>query len=114
MRMPNVTEAELIDLIRRVIGERGPITRSTALYHDLLIMGDDAGELLQEIEKRYSVSFNEFDFGLFFPDEFVAGLMWMRWKLGWRDSSRLPITVEHLLAVVNRGEWFQPNPGTSN
>src|SRR6267143_6274459 len=101
MRMANVTE--LIDLIRRVNGERGPITRSTAIYHDLQIMGDDAAELLQEIGKTYSISFNEFDFGLFFPDETVAGWIWLKSKLGWHDTRRLPITVEHLLAVVNRG-----------
>jgi hypothetical protein len=74
-------------------------------------MGDDVDELLGEIAKRYSISFDRFDFSLYFPDETEAGWAWLKSKFGWHDTRRLPITVEHLLAVINRGKWFPPNSG---
>jgi Protein of unknown function (DUF1493) len=115
MHASNVTEAELIALIRRVSGERRkPITRGTAIYHDLQIAGDDADDLLQEIAKCYSVSFKEVDLNLYFPNETAAGWHWLRSKLGWRDNSRPPLTVEHLLAVIERGEWFPPSASHSS
>ena len=64
--------------------------------------------MLAEISKKFGVSFKGMNFTAYFADE--AEAMWRYWasKLGLRDGNRRRLTVEHLLAVIERGEWFDP------
>lgn len=54
-----VTLAEVIACIResQCIGEAKAITDATLLERDLGITGDDGSELLEDLEKRFAVSF---------------------------------------------------------
>jgi hypothetical protein len=101
-------EAELAAMVQLIGGSDKPILRSTSLYHDLQIAGDDASELLAQISRKFSVSFDGMHFAAYFPDE--AEAMWRNWasKLGLRDRNRRRLTIEHLLAVIERGRWFDP------
>lgn len=104
----DTTEAELATMVQLVGGSDRPILRSTAVYHDLHIAGDDAAELLAEISRKFAVTFDGMHFATYFPDETEA--MWRYWasKLGLRDRNRRRLTIEHLLAVIDRGRWFDP------
>jgi len=109
-----ISEAELFELLRRTSAERKPIDGSTAIYHDLQITGDDAHDLLERLSKRYSISFKNFDFHRYFPYETEAVYFWLKAKVGLRDNVRPALTVEHLLAVIERGEWFPPSDASSS
>ena len=100
---------ELIPMVQRIMCSRDPVPLSTALYQDLGIGGDDAFELLEEIAARFGTSFKGLDWPVYFPNESEA--MWRHWakKLGFRQNFKR-ITVGHLVAVVERGEWFEPSP----
>jgi hypothetical protein len=101
-------ESDLVSLIQQFCGSHAAIPKSASIYHDLHIAGDDAGELLTEISKRYNVKFDGFDFEPYFPNETES--LWYYWasKFGFRDRNHIPITVEHLLSVIDRGKWFDP------
>jgi hypothetical protein len=110
----DVVAPELIIILQRLLANRRPIKRSAAIYHDLHIAGDDAHELLSDVSKRFDVSFVEMDFDAYFPSE--TEVMWHYWKvkLGFPDTKRRPLTVDHLLAVVERGVWFDPEPSNKD
>jgi hypothetical protein len=102
-----VAEPELIAMIERIAGRRKSISHSTAIYQDLRIAGDDAFELLEMISARFGTSFQGFDWRAYFPDELEAGLFHWGAILGIRDTKRRTLTVGHLLAVIERGAWFE-------
>ncbi len=107
--MTAVDVAEVIDVVRKFVGRRGVIDGSTRIYHDLHIAGDDAGELLDEIAKRFGVSFEGLDFHRYFPNESDAFFYFLaRRFLGYRDRRHAPLTVGHLTVVAQRGAWFDP------
>lgn len=101
-------ERDLIPMIQRLGDSRKPARLSAAIYHDLRIAGDDAAELLEEIIERFGTSFREMDFSTYFPNETeVFGYHWAN-VFGFRDKKRPRVTVEHLIAVIERGHWFAP------
>jgi hypothetical protein len=93
-------------MIRRITGAQriGPATR---LFHDLSIAGDDAGELVDQVTETFGTSFEGFPFDHYFPDESETLLAHLSRRLGtgrvWK-----PLTVQHLVDVVERGSWFSP------
>lgn len=48
-----------------------PLTRTTELYKDLLIYGDDAEEFLQAFSKEFNVDISNFNIGEYFLNEGV-------------------------------------------
>lgn len=102
-------EAEVIAAIDGVKPKRNPTTRESSLWHDLGINGDDAVELLEEIAKRYNVTFQDFWFPDYFPNETEGGLLARLFE--WLEipaAKHRRFTVGHLLAVIERGHWFDP------
>jgi hypothetical protein len=104
---PGEIERDLIPMIQRMKCSRDPIPLSTAIYQDMGLGGDDAGELLDEIHARFGTSFSSLNFPDYFPNE--SEVMWCHWakKLGFRQNFKR-LTVAHLVAVIERGEWFEP------
>jgi hypothetical protein len=99
-------------MLRHVMSDgRKPIPRSTAIYHDPRIAGDDAYELFEMIVKRFGTSFEGFQWPTYFPDETQIGpLWWLAEKLGHHETKWKRTTVGHLLAVIECGAWFEPEP----
>jgi hypothetical protein len=97
-------EDAIFKLVRDTSVYRGTITPESALYHDLRIWGDDAYELLTDLHRRFGTSFQTLNFPVYFPcegpfNDFFA----------WRARAKRPrLTVGHLIAVVERGDWFEP------
>ena len=103
-------DADVILLIQRIRASGEPISMSAAIFHDLGIAGDDAYKLLQDIVAQFGTSFAELDFHSYFPDELDAFVWHWASKLGFRPKLKV-LTVAHLIAVVERGSWFEPPAG---
>lgn len=104
---------DLMNVIRPFAGRKKQIGLSTRLYQDLHIMGDDAEELFVSIMKRFGTSFEGINFGVYFPGEPTAGFWYLASLMGIPDRKHRSLTVRHLLAVINRGQWFDP-PNSEN
>ena len=104
MADPAALERDVTALIQERSVVRDPITPQMALYHDLRLYGDDAYEILSELSKRYGVSFTGFSFSAYFPSEgLLTALLRFRSPENWKR-----LTVGHLVAVVERRQWFEP------
>jgi hypothetical protein len=105
---PAAIEAEVIQLIKPFVGKRAVITSSTKIFHDLGIGGDDAFELLESIVKRFGTSFASLDFHAYFPNETESLSYFWFMKLGFYRTAIKPLTTAHMVAVIERGSWFEP------
>jgi len=102
--------ADITERTRKIAGTRNPLPMSVRLYQDLQIAGDDASELLEGISRTYGTSFQGFSFSSYFPDETEACWFYLKSFFGFRDRTRKPLTLGHLIAVVEEGVWFEPAP----
>ena len=98
---------EIIALVSRISGSEKAQFQSR-LLQDLSIAGDDASELLAHLHSHFNVSFSGFDFDRYFPEEHEALGDYLRRRLRLLRSDKAPIIVGHLIAVVRRGAWFEP------
>jgi Protein of unknown function (DUF1493) len=108
---PRAINADVALLIQRILVSSKPISMSAAIFHDLGIAGDDADELLKDVASRFGTSFAGLDFHAYFPDETEAFVWHWASKLGFRPKHKV-LTVAHLVAVVERGSWFEPPVAT--
>ncbi len=101
--------SDLEELILQNSGWGRPIFDGTELWHDVGVGGDDAMELLEYVHGKYGTRFDSLEFGDYFPNESM-GLLWLAWKkrLGFSDTKHKSFTFGHLLAVVHKGQWFDP------
>jgi len=106
----DIAEPELIAMVQRITRSRKTISRSAAIYQDLGIAGDDAYELFGMISARFGTSFQGFDWPSYFPNETEGLFFYWAAKMGLRDKKRRTLTVGHLLAVIERGTWFEATP----
>lgn len=93
MNLPRV-----IEIVERY--STRPVTADAAIYHDLLIYGDDATDLLTDIINEFSASFEGFEFKTYFADE----ANWMP-KLSRPNHQRL--TVRQLAAFAASGKHWR-------
>jgi hypothetical protein len=102
----NDHEARLIALLKEYMG-RKPFDRSSRVYHDLCLSGDDAFEFMERLAREFQSKMDEFNFDRFFPNESEALLEHWASRLGFK-SKRQPLTIDHLLHVVQAGRWLAP------
>jgi len=81
------------------------ITDNTCLFHDLYIFGDDASELLTEIESKLCIDFSDFNFESYFPNEgfyipFLSNFI--------NKRKKKKFSIGHLKKVVSCEYWFEP------
>ena len=100
------TRARVIEIVREISCDER-IDPSARVFQDLSISGHDASDLLCRLHREFGTSFAELDFEAYFPDEgdgmfYAFGLG----RLGWFKKKSM--TVEHLVAVVAAGKWFEP------
>ena len=103
----NNLEAAVIRILHDIARPRKELTKSTRIYEDLLIAGDDAVELLEKMQAECGTSFRGFRFDEYFPNETEA--LFCRIMLLFKRSSKRTITVQHLIDVAQRGVWFDEN-----
>ncbi len=95
------------------------MNKSTRLYHDLGLYGDNAIDDMSFLQTKFGVDLSEFDFDSYFPPEFegrngieafllslipFSGLM-MR-----RRRTYLPITLEMIDQSIRAGRWTEVLP----
>lgn len=95
----------IITILKELIAKDEDIDRSTLIYDDLLISGDDASELIGRIHAEFGTSFKGLHFPDYFPNETES--MMFRVYLLFGGKRKRPLTVGHLIEVVERGEWFE-------
>jgi hypothetical protein len=78
------------------------------IYHDLGIGGDDAFDLLDHVSADFKLDFSEMKFSDYFPNESEAFFEHIGRIIGFKGQ-RKPLTVDHLLRVIEKGQWFEPN-----
>lgn len=108
-----MSDDEVLDEVRamvmRFLWRPPPIARSTAIYHDLWIGGDDAGELLEAVIDRFGTDFSGMRFDRYFPNEGLGEdfgeriVRWLGLKSKWQR-----LTVGHLVDVIQKDAWFDP------
>jgi hypothetical protein len=100
-------EDRLKRIVRRYRIAREPIQGDMRLFHDLLITGDDAYELMVNIHKTFDTKFDEFPFEGYFPNQ-GEGLPGKLMKMKWYQRKWKELTFGHLLHVIEIGYWVQP------
>ena len=102
-------EAGLRQILWKFV-DREKVLAQTELYHELGIAGDDAVELLEDVHERFGTSFSDLEFDDYFPVVSEATGGRLSRLLGIRSNKR-PLTFGHLVRVVERGRWFDPEDG---
>jgi Protein of unknown function (DUF1493) len=97
----------IVQILRSVGPKEARIHDSIRIYHDLLISGDDAVELLERVHNAFGTRFDGFTFETYFPDETESISTRIAKFFGINDGKR-EFTFKHLLSVVDRGAWFDP------
>jgi hypothetical protein len=100
---------KIIELVSKHTGLRtDKIFLGSRLEKDLGCIGDDTYELFEEIHELYKVNFNGVAFDDYITPEVEGffGFMFNRKQVQKRQS--FPITVQHLVNIVESGAWFEP------
>lgn len=95
----------LIGIIRRIASSSQPISDETRLLHDLSISGDDAFEVLSEIEKRFGPFTVGMEFDDYFPNE-TESMWYRRGKFLGLWMPKRELTVGDLLTCIKAGRWM--------
>jgi hypothetical protein len=104
--MPS-TANDVVALVQRISGSKRVSTQSR-LLQDFSIAGDDALEVLEILRGEFGVDLSGLRFESYFPGESDALGDHLRRKLGFKQTDKVPVTVKHLIAVVQQGRWFDP------
>lgn len=80
---------------------------STRLNGDLKISGDDVELIFCEFSKKFNIDFSSMDINKYFLPEMLFEYWYYKW---FRPEKliRQPLTVGHMIEVVKRGYWFEP------
>jgi len=103
------TEIALYALLSKFVRAK-KLSPEMELLHDLGLAGDDAWELLEAINSRFGTNFSEMAFSAYFPDETEAFGVHFAKLIGFR-SPKKPLSLGHLVGVIDRGAWFDPGNG---
>jgi hypothetical protein len=93
-------------IVQQIIASSSFISDTTRLYHDLRISGADAVELIANIHDRFGTKFEGFVLEDFFPNE-IDGFIYNFARIFGIYGKYRAITFCHLVAVVERGSWFE-------
>ena len=91
--------------------ERDVVTAETRLRQDLRMDGDDAVAFLDQVARRWDVNFDGFEFGRFFlgEAEISSPVSWLVRRVSPNKRRKTPITVGHLVSVIDTGRWQNPD-----
>ncbi|MFT7387057.1 MAG: hypothetical protein ACI8VC_000294 [Candidatus Endobugula sp.] len=84
------------------------IFRASRIESDLRIIGGDILIIIQEIERNLNTDFSTMEFGQYFHqrgESFMARFFKIKRE---RHRKAFPVTVDHLITVVENGSWFSP------
>ena len=103
------TEDQIISIISHHSGWKTKnIFRASRIESDLRIIGGDISVIINEIEKELNTDFSTMVFDQYFHERgesFIARLFKVTRE---RHRRAFPVTVDHLINVVENGSWFTP------
>lgn len=108
--MPNASLDKLhaiLKIIARFTSKNRQLSLGANVNVDLHVYGDDAWEMLEKISANFDIDFTNFDFERYFYTEeemMIAPYFVLVPFL----QKKKPLSISHLLAVVERGHWFDP------
>ena len=84
------------------------ITPETRLREDLKLDGDDVDEFATGLINKFGVNLEGFEFYKYFREEphLLSPLFYLWYGLRWGRWRTVPITVSHLVRVVQVGRWL--------
>jgi nitrogenase molybdenum-iron protein alpha/beta subunit len=104
MKMQHDQENELKQLVAyHLCKEIEELNLYSDLACDYGMIGDDAWEFIEEFEEKFKVDLNHFVFEKHFAPEYTFPFEKRPQAYG-----GYPITVNHLIEVIKKGEWFEP------
>lgn len=110
---------EIIELARKYSGKSNVLPESR-LLSDLGLDGDDAGELIEALSKRFDISWEGFHWLRYFGDEYldpfapalstVAQWLSADFRQRWKNAREVEreITIAHLARVAEARRWIEP------
>jgi hypothetical protein len=98
----------VLAMIRELTGHRPQIDEEARLLHDLSISGDDAWDLLDQVQKRFGTSLSGMNFEEFFPNE-TEGIFYRRGRFLGLGKPKREFSLGHLLGVIKEGRWLDPS-----
>ncbi len=84
------------------------INSETSINNDLECYGDDAEIMLLEFSEEFNVDISNLNFSKYFLKEEQLILYWFYKKFRPHKLNKIPITIEHLSIVVDKGYWIDP------
>ena len=110
-------ENEIILFVAEFTGNRpDQITRSTLLFDDLGVDGDDAVELMEEYSKRYEVKLDKFNVGEYFGPEGLPPWFIFAWAAiivkrvagssAHEASGLKPLSIDMLIKAAEQKKWL--------
>lgn len=103
----------LYEILEIYKGSSKKISETSSIWDDLNIGGDDVDELLEEIHGKFGTIFSGLNCNEYFPCEPDALIeLIVRRIFGYRIKRKI-MTVGHLVAVIQRGAWFEPEQPTA-
>jgi acyl carrier protein len=105
----NINEDEFLEYLEAKL--KIPISPDTLFFDGIGIDGLDAITLIDEIKKRFSVDFSNYDGRLYHSSEADVANLFKTFYLFLFNRKRLKkktFTARHLYKVVKAGHWFPP------
>jgi uncharacterized protein DUF1493 len=102
----NTKRNRLLAIVQEFAARGAIITDASDMYHDVKIRGDDISWFLEAIIKEFGTDLSEFEWRLYFADPEENIVPYLRRRFGRLDDKKR-LTFGHLLAVVERGAWFE-------
>ena len=89
------------------------ILPDTRLREDLSLDGDDAVAFLDAVCERWGLDWSRFEFRRHFlgEAEISSPFEWLARRLIPSRGKKVPITVAHVVSVIEQGCWREPGAG---
>jgi len=107
MQIPMKLEEQVIDLIAHHCGaKKEELKKKTLVVEDLGTTGDDAYELIKDLQQKFDIDLANFEFSLHFGTESGSNSN--------ESYGYYPVSIEHLVDVCKKKEWFLPPKSEEN
>ncbi len=107
-----VTEEEIERWIRKLLSEKytGLIELGSdpRIFHDLKLRGEDAGEFLEDLRKKFEVDLSGMPFPRFFPAEYYSLRDLVTDLFRVTDNWWHELRLTHLVKVCKERKWSEP------
>ncbi|MVT07977.1 DUF1493 family protein [Chitinophaga sp. ysch24] len=107
------SKVSINDLIQYISSKCGgiPLTENSIIFDDLGINGIDAATLMEELAIEFEFSLESFNYSEYFLSESELSNVFRSLFYSLFKRDKLPsrtFTINHLMKVIDKGYWFDP------